>query len=148
MVILGFASIIAGGLVAAATGPLELSRGSWVAAYLVLVGGIAQLALGWVPGWLARPLPERHAWWQLAAWNLGNAIVIVATLAEWPLAVVVGSVLLVIALGLALFAWFGQGAARAPVDDAWSQWAAGAYLALIVLLIVSIPVGIMLAIVR
>ena len=41
---LGF--IVLGGLVAAVTGPLHFDRGSWLAAYLVLVCGVAQCAIG------------------------------------------------------------------------------------------------------
>ena len=42
----GSSCVVVGGLVAAATGPTGFEDGSWVAAYLVLVGGVAQIALG------------------------------------------------------------------------------------------------------
>ena len=146
MIGLGYACIIAGGLVAAVAAPLDLYRGSWVSAYLVLVGGIAQLGLGWAPGWLGRPLGTQRAWWQLLAWNLGNAVVIVSTLALWPLGVSLGSILLVIALALALLGWFGRrGGEDAVRVDGLGRLASILYLGLIVLLIVSIPVGILLA---
>ena len=48
--------VVAGGLVAAVTGPLRLEHGSWAAAYLVLVGGVAQGALGIAQYFLA---PQR-----------------------------------------------------------------------------------------
>ncbi|MGH2927025.1 MAG: hypothetical protein ACRDL8_02345, partial [Solirubrobacteraceae bacterium] len=69
------ALIVAGGLVAAANGAAQFAHGSWLAAYLVLVGGVAQLLLGM--GCLALPEPVssarlRHA--QLALWNAGYCI--------------------------------------------------------------------------
>ena len=42
----GIGSVVLGGLVAAVTEPLDLTHGSWVAAYLVLVGGVGQGAMG------------------------------------------------------------------------------------------------------
>ena len=54
LLVAGAASIVLGGLVAAVTGPLELEHGSWAAAYLVLVSGVAQWVMGearsWRPG--------------------------------------------------------------------------------------------------
>ena len=42
----GICSVALGGLVAAVAQPLDLAHGSWLAAYLVLVGGVAQGAMG------------------------------------------------------------------------------------------------------
>ena len=145
MILLGYGCIIAGGLVAAVTGPLDLADGSWLAAYLVLVGGIAQLALGWVPGVLGRSdAGEPGGWIPVVAWNAGNALVVLGTLISLPLGVDAGSVLLIVALLLALRqlrGWrsdphAGRGAVRLL------GWA---YLAVLVVLVVSIPVGIALA---
>src|SRR5690625_7957302 len=85
---------VAGGLVSAVTGTLDLFQGSWAAAYLVLVGGIGQLALGWVPGVLGRPTDGGSAWAVLFAWNLGNAAVLAGTFTGRTIGVDVGSVLL------------------------------------------------------
>lgn len=144
LLVLGYASIIAGGLIAAVTGPLELAHGSWVAAYLVLVGGVAQLALGWVPGELGQPSTGTRGWLVVAGWNLGNLVVIAATLTGWPVRVDLGSVLLVLALVVALVrlrGWrtSGQQPDRVRLLLGWC------YLGLLVLLVVSIPVGIVLA---
>ncbi|MCE5292393.1 MAG: hypothetical protein LLG14_24605, partial [Nocardiaceae bacterium] len=46
LVVLGMSQVILGGLVAAVTRPLALTHGSWLAAYLVLVGGVAQYTMG------------------------------------------------------------------------------------------------------
>ena len=66
--------VVAGGLVAAVTGPLHLEHGSWAAAYLVLVGGVAQGALGISQYFLAA---QRFVGWkviaELVAWNSASA---------------------------------------------------------------------------
>ena len=46
MLAAGGVSIVAGGVVAAVTGPTDWDHGSWVAAFLVLVAGVAQLGVG------------------------------------------------------------------------------------------------------
>lgn len=145
MIILGYGCIIAGGLVAAVTGPLALADGSWLAAYLVLVGGIAQLGLGWVPGILARSdAGDPGGWIPAVAWNLGNALVITGTLSGHPLGVDAGSVLLIVALLMALMQLRGwrQSGMTQPAAVRLLGWA---YAAVLLLLVVSIPVGIVLA---
>lgn len=144
LILLGYAGIVAGGLVAAVTGPLGLDRGSWVAAYLVLVGGVAQLALGWVPGEVGRPAAGRSAWAVVAGWNLGNALVILGTLTGRPIGVDAGSAALVMALVLAIRELLGAGDAR-PEPNPERRLLRRTYLGLLVLLALSIPVGIALA---
>lgn len=81
------AMIVVGGLVAAINSAAPFAHGSWLAAYLVLVGGVAQLLLG--VGSLGLPAPRlsarlRRA--QLGLWNGGNAAVAGAcsvTLSAW-----------------------------------------------------------------
>lgn len=146
MLVLGYGCIVAGGLVAAVTGPLELARGSWVAAYLVLVGGVAQLALGWVPGTLGRPLGPRSDWTCLLAWNLGNVLVVLATLTRQPLGVDLGSVLLALTLVLALVRAVSRRHGPGPDPEGRGRrLLAGAYVALLLVLVFSIGVGITLA---
>jgi len=144
MIAAGYLCIVAGGLVAAVTGPLDLVHGSWAAAYLVLVGGIGQLALGWVPGVLGRPTDGGSAWAVLFAWNLGNAAVLAGTFTGRTIGVDVGSVLLVLALVLALVALSGW-RSEVLAGDRWRRLLGWSYLGLLVLLVVSIPVGIVLA---
>lgn len=136
--ILGTTAIIAGGLVAAVTGPLQWERGSWVAAFLVLVGGVAQVALGATQRALSprHPSPAVLAT-ELLAWNLGAVAVIVGTLARMPLVVDAGGLLLVVAL-VALIRAVRRG-------DSGSRLALWTYRILVVVLIVSIPVGLLLA---
>jgi len=144
MILLGYGCIIAGGLVAAVTGPLDLAEGSWLAAYLVLVGGIAQLALGWVPGVLGcSDAGDPGGWIPVVAWNAGNALVVVGTLLGLPLGVDAGSVLLIVALLLALMQLRGRSEPRAAGGPV--RLLGWAYLAVLIVLVVSIPVGIALA---
>ena len=81
-VVVGSISVVGGGLVAAATGPTGFERGSWLAAYLVLVGGVAQVVLGAGQSWLAEDVPPHgstrtEAW----AWNVGVVAVVVSRVA-------------------------------------------------------------------
>lgn len=142
----GACCVVLGGLVAAATAPLSLAHGSWLAAYLVLVCGVAQCAMGRAHAWrrAAAPAPRRWSWAQVGAWNLGNALVIVATLLGWPPLVDLGSALLVVALLIALFAAPTRGTAtgRLALLGSW------AYRALLLVLAVSIPTGILLSYLR
>jgi hypothetical protein len=136
--ILGAASVIVGGLVAAVTSPLKLDHGSWAAAYLVLVNGVAQIALGRAQEALAlNPPAKATIATQLAAWNLGSLAVIGGTLVRAPLVVDVGGVLLVIALALMIRTVRGR--------TAGPRWALWTYRLLLVIVLVSIPVGLVLA---
>ena len=72
--VLGVCFVVVGGLVAAVTGPLELTRGSWLAAYLVLVCGVPQVALATAqPALSTRPVPARVWLVQVVGWNIGKA---------------------------------------------------------------------------
>ncbi|WP_457950353.1 hypothetical protein ACTAQI_07090 [Pseudarthrobacter sp. alpha12b] len=130
--------IVAGGLVAAVTSPLRLEHGSWAAAYLVLVGGVAQGALGVSQYFLA---PRRIMGWkvvaELVAWNSASAAVIGGTLAANPWVVDAGGGLLVVSLALML------ATVRGP--DSRSGWALRGYRALVVVIGISIPIGLVLA---
>ncbi|MFP5313467.1 MAG: hypothetical protein ACLGH7_13865, partial [Actinomycetes bacterium] len=134
-------SVVAGGLVAAVTGPLQLEHGSWAAAYLVLVGGVAQGALGLGQYVLA---PYRFAGWkiaaQLVAWNAASAAVIGGTLIGNPWIVDAGGILLVAALALML------STVRTPATA--PGWGLRGYRVLVAVVAVSVPVGLVLAHVR
>ena len=144
---IGVGCIVLGGLVAAATGPLRLAEGSWLAAYLVLVGGVSQYAIGRVPTLVAAaPTPGRWGWTQVVCWNLGNVAVVLGTLIATPALVDVGVVFL--AAGLVI-AWLGvrridltKTHSRAARVGCW------AYRGLLLLLLVSLPVGVVLAYLR
>lgn len=114
---LGFAAvaglmIVAGGLVAAINSAAPFAHGSWLAAYLVLVGGVAQLLLG--VGCLALPAPKLSARLrsaQLGLWNAGNTSVAAGVLTGAVGLVIIGSVVLLVAL-----AGFALGAGPAPTN--------------------------------
>ncbi len=130
--------VVAGGLIAAVTGPLQLAHGSWAAAYLVLVGGVAQGALGISQYFLA---PRRFSGWkvvsELVAWNAASAFVIGGTLIANPWVVDAGGVLLVAALALMIETVRDPG-----IKSGWALWG---YRALVVVVAVSIPIGLVLA---
>jgi hypothetical protein len=136
---LGVALVVLGGLVAAVTGPLDLAKGSWLAAYLVLVAGVSQCCLA-VQHRVLR-IADASANRLLAilvGWNLGNLLVIVGSLTSAPLVVDAGGILLLAALVAAMAAtWAHRALARAVL-----------YRVVLAALIISIPIGLTLAHVR
>lgn len=141
MRIVGAAAVILGGLVAAVTGPLDLSKGSWAAAYLVLVAGAAQVVMGSARQRWQRSGSDAQGWAQFALWNLGNIAVITGTVTGSTVVVLVGAALLVIALVLALLATFRL---RGEPD----RMLLLCFRVLLVLLTISIPVGVALSAIR
>ncbi len=132
----GVACVVAGGVVAAVTGPLGLAKGSWAAAYLVLVCGTASCAIGTAEDRLVRrPMSVPLAWTQAGAWAAGNAAVIAGTLTRLPPVVDVGAALLVAVLGIAL----------ARTRGAAPGVATQVYRLVLVVLLASVPVGMVLA---
>lgn len=89
---------LAGGLVAAINSPAPFAHGSWLAAYLTLVGGISAAALVTGP-WT---LPERvdPAPWPVVLWNAGVVLVPTAVLAGAPALLSAGSLAMLISLGM------------------------------------------------
>lgn len=139
--VIGTAWVIAGGLVAAVTGPLHLEHGSWAAAYQVLVAGVAQNAFGTAQRALAPRRPSaRIVTAELIGWNLGSMAVIGGTLIRSPYVVDGGGALLVAALALMIHTVRGKGS-----RPAWALWL---YRTLLVVILVSIPIGLTLAHVR
>lgn len=140
-----FVGIIGGGLVAAVTGPLGWGHGSWAAAYLVLVVGVAQLGLGGGQAWLPQaPASTRVVATELACWNVGSALVILGTLVARPWVVDLGGLLLVVALALFLRAVrrVSDDVRRAELVGLWC------YRLLALVVLVSVPVGLVLSLVR
>lgn len=135
---IGALSIVAGGLVAAVTRPTHFDQGPWVAAFLVLVVGVAQIALGAGQAWLADRRPRTVTLrGEALAWNLGAAATLVGSVRDTPTVTTAGAVATVVAL-----AWF-----LAPVWKSTSgpRWARSVYLAGVAVLLVSTPVGVLLA---
>lgn len=134
----GVVATIAGGVVAAVTGPTDWDDGSWVAAFLVLVVGVGQVGLGVGQAMLSDPVPSRrHRQRQAAVFCLASALVLAGTLATTPLVVTVGGVVMLVAL-----VGFVRTTYRAAITP---SWVARGYLALLVVLIVSTPIGLVLA---
>jgi hypothetical protein len=137
-VVVGTVCTVAGGLVAAVSRPTEFGHGPWLAAYLVLVGGVGQIGLGAGQALLAGGVPNRGVVRvEVVSWNVGLLGVVIGTLAPSPLLTTVGSA--ATALTLTLFVR----SARAP--GRLAPLARGAFLALAVTLLVSLPIGVVLA---
>lgn len=136
----GVFAIISGGLVAAVTGPLGFANGSWVAAYMVLVAGVAQVALGGGQAMLAVTFPSaRRRGWQLSIYNAANVAVLAGTLTGVVAVVMAGGVMLLVALVLFLAAVRRGHTRRRPVVM---------YQVLIIVLAASIPIGLGLSALR
>jgi hypothetical protein len=136
----GTVSIVVGGLVAAATGPAGLRHGSWTAAFLVLVGGVAQIGLGAGRAWLAaRPPGPGRVLVEAVAWNIGIAATVAGTVAGAPIVTSFAALALAAALGLL---------AASPARRTGSRWARPGWWALAGVVALSIPVGVGLAWVR
>jgi hypothetical protein len=145
--IAGVACIVAGGLLAAATAYVTTQKTAWATAYIVLVGGMAQVALGAAVAWLAPTASRRLAWWAFAGWNLGNAGVLGGQLGGVLLLTDLGTVVLVASLVAVLVAARSRRgapgrAAGSPSPHPSVLWA---FRGLVVLLAVTMPIGVILA---
>ena len=135
--VIGAVWVIVGGLVSALTGPLGLEHGSWAAAFCVLVAGVSQFALGTIQAALASKPPSAPiVATELVAWNAGSALVILGTVATMPLIVDVGGLFLVVALAVLIIT------VRGRAEPLWALWA---YRVLLIVILASIPIGLVLA---
>lgn len=142
-VVLGTGCVIAGGLVAAAIAPAPSLHGSWAAAYLVLVAGVAQVALGAGQAVLAPRTPSRQlVAAQAGVWNAGNAAVLLGVLTDTTPLVDVGGAGLVIGLALLVAGTRGGGVRR---EAKWGRWSLYGFRLLTLVLLLSIPIGLLLA---
>lgn len=135
--VIGIAAILVGGLVAAAVAHAPSQDMVWLVAYLVLVVGLAQVAFGCGQAVLAA---KRVALIMVSAelllFNVGNAGVIAGTLAGTFTPVLVGTILLLLALGLFYY--------RTRGDDERERLRYG-YQALLVLIGIGALVGVTLS---
>lgn len=137
----GAACTVAGGLLAAATALAPSQLASWAVAYLVLVGGVAQVALGVGQALLIpRPQGRRVLAVELAGWNAGNGAVLAGTLLGASWLADAGGFALALALALLIAATRGASPPYA--------WALHLYRAVAALVLVSIPAGLMIAALR
>ena len=140
-VVVGVACVVAGGLVSAAVAMAPSQLGSWAVAYLVLVGGVAQVGFGAGQALLAVRAPGRRTVVaELAGWNAGNGAVLAGTLLRITWLADIGGVLLFTILVLALARI--RGAVRHPA------WPLHLYRAVVSLVLVSIPVGLVIAVIH
>lgn len=139
-VLVGTAAVVTGGLVAAVTGPTGFADGSWVAAYLVLVAGVAQVGLGGGQALFgAGTVSDRRRGTQLLAYNAANLAVLAGTLTGSVVVVAAGGGLLLISLALFL---------TAVRRSRTHPWYLAFYRLVIALLAVSVPVGVLLSVLR
>lgn len=137
--LLGVACVIGGGLVSAAAAPAPSYHSSWAVAYIVLVAGAAQVALGLGQSALTEGnVADRTVRAELLGWNLGNAAVVAGTLLDVTPVLYAGCALLVAVLVLVLYAIRHAKPARMLV----------ATRVIVILLLISMPVGIVLEAVK
>lgn len=104
-------AIVGGGGVAAAVAHAPTRHLVWMVAYLVLVGGVVQVALGLGQALLPATLPSRQfRAGECVLFNLGNAGVIMGTLLSATFVVALGT--LVFVASLAMFLAGLRGSAR------------------------------------
>ncbi len=140
----GATAVVAGGILAAATASASSQPAAWATAYLVLVVGVVQIALAVGLGLLApRPVTWAMQAGLFALFNLGNAAVLVGTLLDgsgggeggevWI--VDAGGALLAVAMVLCIY--LVRGARRG--------WLLAAFVSVVVVILVSMPIGLVLA---
>lgn len=127
--------VIVGGLIAAVTSPLNIEKGSWLAAYVVLIAGVAQCLLSEQPKFLAIPHQKVNGIWiRFGTWNLGNLLVVIGALSSEPILTDIGGVILIIRLVQAILDTRGS---RLPVR-------VNILRAVYVIIVISIPIGLTL----
>ena len=142
-VVVGAVAVVAGGAVAAVTRPTGFELGPWLAAFLVLVGGVAQIALGAGQAWVADRVPaSATVRSELAVWNVGLAATMAGSLLPAPLLTALGAVAVLIALALFLSATRPHLDAAAAVAP---RWARILYPLGIVVVLISTPIGLVLS---
>jgi len=136
--VVGGISIIAGGVISAVAAASPSYIASWAVAYIVLVAGVAQLVLG--IGQAQLTSTQSPTWVIVAeavALNLANVAVLIGSLAEIRVLSYIGAALLVIAL--VLFVWAVRG------NHSRNRWLLYAFRAIVVILAVTAPIGLVIA---
>jgi peptidoglycan/LPS O-acetylase OafA/YrhL len=137
--VVGFLAVAVGGLLAAFSARRPSRLMLWLVAYLVLIEGLVQIGLA--AGW--RQLDMPGSWPTLAAfliYNLGNAAVIAGRALKGrtqqaPTLVNLGDALL--AAAMLLLAW--------SVRHAQASWTLAWFLALVLVILISMPIGLLLS---
>lgn len=137
-VVIAFAGILLGGAVSAASAPSANYTASWAAAYLVLVVGVAQLALGIGQALLAPHQPSaRIITAEAVVYNVANLAVLIGTLVDRTVIVDLGGVLMIAALVLFLVAVRGA--------QTQHRWLLHGYRTVIAILVVTTPIGLIIS---
>ncbi len=137
-VIIGGISLLAGGVVSAASAGSPSYFSAWAVAYLVLVCGVAQVVLGMGQAGLASQFPGVGLLAaQVVALNLSNTAVLLGTLAAIPVVTYLGAALLVVAL--VLFIWGVRGHRAHNARLLWG------FRIMVVVLLVSAPIGLVIS---
>ncbi|MCU6481538.1 hypothetical protein [Arthrobacter sp. A2-55] len=135
---LGGISLILGGVVSAASAGSPSYTSAWAVAYLVLVGGLAQLVLGIGQAELAsKRLPAGLLAAEVALLNLSTVAVLLGTILTAPALTYAGAGLLLVTL--VAFIWAVRGASQ---HLPWLLWA---FRIMVVVLLVSAPIGLVIA---
>ena len=134
-------SSLAAAIIAVVQVATPIAHGWWLVAYLGLVGGVSQLLLGRGINALARRSNGRapgrqESWAQVILWNSGTVLVAVGVVVDTAAGVLVGSVLLLAALGS-----FAASLRRTRRVRGWSL----GYALLLVFLVSSVFTGAALA---
>ncbi len=140
--IVGALCIIAGGLLAAVTPSTPTQNTAWTTAYLVLVGGAAQVGLGLGRAVVASGTSAPVVAVQVAGWNLGNAAVLIGTWLGLTALLDRGGALLLATLVLMTR---GLRPSQTWPAGGVGAWCLLGYRSLLLILLVSIPVGLVLA---
>ncbi len=136
--VIGGLGIVLGGLFSAISAGSPSYLAAWAVAYLVLVVGVAQVVLGMGQARLAVHAPsEGVVSAEVLTFNLANILVLGGSMFSLTSLTWVGAALIVVAMGL--FIWAARGSAS---EQRW--WLYG-YRAMIVVILVSAPIGIILA---
>lgn len=134
-VMIGAACVIGGGLLSAAVAPMASYHSSWAVAYIVLIAGVAQAALGLGQARLTNSaVPTKVLRGELLGWNAGNAAVVAGTLLDVTPVLYLGCLLLIAALVLVL-----RSIAHAPAGRTLLTMRI-----IVVVLLVSMPTGIVI----
>jgi len=135
---LGGISLILGGVVSAASAGSPSYTSAWAVAYLVLVGGMAQLVLGIGQAELAsKRLPAMLLAAEAALLNVSTVAVLLGTILTAPALTYAGAGLLLVTL--VAFIWAVRGASQ---HLPWLLWA---FRIMVVVLLVSAPIGLVIA---
>lgn len=135
---MGGVGAVAGGVLAAATAYAPTFHASWATAYLVLVVGVAQVCLGVGQALMAERVPSpRTVMSEFVLFNLGHIGVLLGGVLDTNWLTDIGGVLLLPPLVLMLLSVRRRAAGP--------RWTVVAYRGLMVVLLVSIPTGLVLA---